>query len=75
MRAVDTARERLEAAIWQAGGREVRPPEVEAILTVADKYAQAYAAEFASAMLDGAIRDQRTAERRQVLADALRGRT
>jgi hypothetical protein len=71
----DSARVQLEASLWRLSGATANTAVslVDAALEAADAYAQAFGADFASAVLDGAIHDQRTAERRRVLADALRG--
>lgn len=72
----DDARAELEARLWNLS---LARPEtslelVDRALEAADKYAQTFGAEFAGAVLDGAIRDNRTRERRQVLVNALRGK-
>lgn len=69
-------REELEALLWQRitpeapgePGRQKARKLVEDILAGADTYATALAAE----TLDGAVRDQRTRDRRDRLAEAAR---
>jgi ferredoxin len=78
------AREHLEATMRRAIAHNAKcttkgkcagcESNIDDTLIAADEYAQAYAADFAAAVLDGATRDKCAAERREVLADALKGK-
>lgn len=60
-------REELEAAIWRALKQGGWATAVDAVLVAADEYA----VEMVAAFLDQQTREQRTADRRERLADAV----